>query len=338
MRFLKNEIRVGLVFTLLFVGDYLVISLPFLLFLSILSLLAYIFSNQKKEIHLSGTVFVLFLFLLCFSFIDFIRFLNDGSGIEITRMVVNLSLVVSLPYVFSTNIGSMKSLLIPMLVGLLVIGNLVTLGRDFIFGPNIMYRQVLFAALILPGWLAVILMIFGNIATQSRGAFLSSGLFLMTKYRWTIQLGVIVSVFLILITVLVLGGSSDLPRFMRIYDSDSSNSISDRYLVLSSLSYKTLIWGIDNSAVLKDFGFIKYPHNSVVEFIWWYGIIGFLFASYLFYVFFVKYFSRFSLTLFVVFIFPTLLSGGYLDNAAPVIYSIVWLISNGNSQRHNRVT
>lgn len=189
---------------------------------------------------------------------------------------------------------------------------LVTNGdRGFIFGPNVLYRVLYFISIILFGTLTIYVASLVAMATLSRGAVATYFFFGISKKPVFFSLIIFV---VILSAILLNEYSRFLPRFLIFYDVGGSNSVGDRAKIMFSVNLETLLYGMP--AVLNEYTFIKYPHNSVIESIWMFGIFSFLFW-FPFVICFLKT-SNYGRAIMILLIVPTFFSGGFLDN-------ILWL-------------
>ena len=148
-------------------------------------------------------------------------------------------------------------------------------------------------------------------ATFSRGSIATYILSIVSNLTFK---KIILAIGFLVFSYWVIATNIELPRVLRFYDTEGSNSLLDRFLVFDSIIPENLLFGV---SAKNDFQFIKYPHNSLVEFIWMFGIFGLFISIWLIYQVFKSTSPTKGLSL--LFFVPTLFSGGYIDN-------LPWLI------------
>lgn len=183
--------------------------------------------------------------------------------------------------------------------------------RGFVFGPNVLYRLLYLVSIFLFGSLTLYVASLVAMATLSRGAVATYFCYMV----WKKPIFVFLIIFFVIMSIILLNEYVfTLPRFLTFYDVGSSNSLGDRVKIIFSVNLETLLYGMP--AIAGEYAFIKYPHNSVIESIWMFGIFSFLFWFPLSLCFFNT--STYGRVIMILLIVPTFFSGGFLDN-------ILWL-------------
>lgn len=327
-----------LLFLILYLGDF---RIGGIYLLPAVALFSSLFALYLPTITIKFTKndFTLIGFITLFTFLDLALILFRDSYSD-ARAIVNISVILAFPFLkFLFSVNWTTWWYVPIAT-FLMIGALVDDGRGFIFGPNVLYRVILFLSFC-SGLRYVYLLgaVLVPIATLSRGAFVTSFIvflqYIQRKNTIFILLFSIALLFLLSFFTATLVDSIQLPRYMSLYDYGGSTSILDRQSVVASiLDLQVLIFGMSDLMIEFQYGFIVYPHNSIIELIWAYGIFGVFFFMYLVFCFF-RIKSHFAKVLFLILFIPTLFSGGYIDNMMAVFFSCMLVSHNAATDNNN---
>ncbi|MBC54493.1 MAG: hypothetical protein CMQ34_11725 [Gammaproteobacteria bacterium] len=327
-----------LLFLILYLGDFSIGGIYLLPVVALFSTLFVLYFPATLIIFTKNDL-ILFGFITLFTCLDLTLILFRDSYFS-DRAVVNISLLLAFPFLkFLFSVDWRTRWYVPIAAFLLV-GALISDGRGFIFGPNVLYRVILFlsfcSGLRFVYFLGTLLV---PVATLSRGAFVTSFIvflqYFQRKNAIFILIFSIVLLFLLSFLTATLVDGVQLPRYLSLYDYGGSTSILDRQSVAASLlDSQVLIFGMTDSLRESQYGFIVYPHNSIIELIWAYGIFGVFFFTYLVFCFF-RINSHFAKVLFLILFIPTLFSGGYIDNMVAVFFSCMLVNYNAATNNSN---
>lgn len=321
----KNNITIPMLFSLIFIGDYNLggIQVGWIILLLIYTYLM-ILEKSSRKLILSTTILISALalfFIKMYSYFDekyiSYTFLMAGSIMPSYYLIRNIKV--------SPGKGHICVL---MMLMFFVLGVIIKGDRGFIFGPNILYRVIIFLyvmALLVryqscKSVYILLLAIFvgsGLLINGSRGGILVfvvvNFLLLLKNYKAISLTIAALSLFFVSQTAML---TSVLPRAITFVDMQGSNSISDRISVYTTLpevlSANPL--GLGNAGFVTTFSYIKYPHNQILEFMIYFGWIGVAFALYLMWsIFKIKNESNHFIIAVLLFL-PILFSGTLFDN------------------------
>lgn len=335
----------SLLFVLLFIGDFQIFQFqPIWFFVC----LAFIYSGLNKKFNMRTLIMVFLLSstLTIYYLINghlFSNFYIKSSYLMLILVIFNSMIMLDYSRKHKQLLFLMVSLLMFFITGVYLSGS-----RGFIFGPNILYRVLLFiyvfsSLLILRRekniqfMILTLFVILALTVNGSRGGVaVFSVVFILILYKFgsrkTFLVGSLVSGLLFITYLLAV----DLPRAFIFTDYSGSNSILDRLTILKS-SVSTIFnypFGMGEVGFKNKFTFIHYPHNQILEFLLYYGILG-LVLSCLVIIALLKVrntdFGIINLTLFL----PTLFSGTLTDNFMIYSWILSFLFVNVNKLKQN---